>query len=611
MNQFVDDDVNDDFSKLNIDEKTIYNQPRANENDRNKNFQRGFNSNFNKQYDDYGNRNNRGRWNNSRYQKNYRNYGSNSSNDKPINHGFDEAHKFSVNKYKNNYRDNRNNNDSRGFDQRPNNHISSNEPVMTPEDPELERELFTNENVGINFGKYDDIPVKISGNNVPKPLDDFESIQLGPILNNNIRLCKYTIPTPVQKYAIPTLKSGRDIMACAQTGSGKTASFLIPILYKLSMLPEMINRYKRKRGPQNPFALVLAPTRELAIQIYEEARKVTYRSQVKPVVIYGGASQYDQSRQLSEGADLIIATPGRLIDFINRHKIYLNRIKCLCLDEADRMLDMGFEPQIREIIEASQMPGTGMRQTMMFSATFPKEIQEMASRYLNDYVYLTVGRVGSTTDNIKQELVWVEDENKLEKLMEYLPSAKDKELMLVFVEMKRGADFLEYTLFKRKYPVVALHGDKCQAERELALRKFKSGQFPVMIATAVAARGLDIPNVRYVINYDLPSDIQEYVHRIGRTGRVGNLGTAISFFNKKNGNIADGLTKLLNENNQELPMWISDVVDSNRFKAGFKNRKYQNSRFGNNDFRKQNGNNNINSNNGWNRNPSVSWWNNE
>lgn len=234
---------------------------------------------------------------------------------------------------------------------------------------------------------------------------------------------------------------------------------------------------------------------------------------------------------------------------------------------------LSFEPQIRRIVEQSQMPPTGDRQTLMFSATFPKAIQELASDFLHNYIFLAVGRVGSTSENITQSIIWVNEHDKRNYLLDLLSSirennanqeyAKDN-LTLIFVETKKGADALEDFLYQWKHPVTSIHGDRTQKEREDALRCFRNGMCPILVATAVAARGLDITNVKHVINFDLPSDVEEYVHRIGRTGRMGNLGVATSFFNDKNRNIATDLLELLIEAKQAVPDFLESMVSSDR-----------------------------------------------
>ncbi|CAM9248904.1 unnamed protein product, partial [Choristocarpus tenellus] len=359
---------------------------------------------------------------------------------------------------------------------------------------------------------------------------------LGSELMRTTTLCNYLKPTPVQKYSIPIGISNRDLMACAQTGSGKTAGFLFPTL--ISLLRRGGPQFPDGRRKSFPVALVLAPTRELASQIYDEARRFCYRTGIAPVVIYGGAEVRSQLRDLERGCDLLVATPGRLGDLIERGRISLCCIQFLVLDEADRMLDMGFEPQIRHIVEDGDMTRVGERQTFMFSATFPREIQQLAADFMTDYIFLAVGRVGSASKDVIQSVEYVEQHEKLPMLMRTLSNMEAKGLVLVFTETKRNADYLEYQLTNQGYPASSIHGDKTQREREDALRLFKTGQTPILVATDVAARGLDINNVTQVINFDLPTNIDDYVHRIGRTGRVGNIGNALSFMNEKNRNVA-------------------------------------------------------------------------
>lgn len=420
--------------------------------------------------------------------------------------------------------------------------------------------------------------MEATGSAVPSHITSFEDIKLTEIIRNNITLARYDKPTPVQKYAIPIIMGGRDLMACAQTGSGKTAAFLVPILnqmYERGIGPPPANRALNRRK-QYPLGLVLAPTRELATQIYEEAKKFSYRSRMRPAVLYGGSNTVEQMRELDRGCHLIVATPGRLEDMITRAKVGLDNIRFLVLDEADRMLDMGFELQIRRIVERSQMPPTGQRQTLMFSATFPKAIQELASDFLHNYIFLAVGRVGSTSENITQTLLWVNEQDKRSYLLDLLSSSLDancpeysrESLTLIFVETKKGADALEDFLYQHQHPVTSIHGDRSQREREDALKCFRSGDSPILVATAVAARGLDIPHVKHVINFDLPSDVEEYVHRIGRTGRMGNLGVATSFFNDKNRNICADLVELLTETKQDVPGFLEEIMLQERSHGG-------------------------------------------
>jgi len=461
-----------------------------------------------------------------------------------------------------------------------------------PKNEMLERELFSGAHSGINFDKYEDIPVEATGNNVPKNIENFEDIELGKIISSNIALSGYKKPTPIQKYAIPIIKGKRDVMACAQTGSGKTAAFLVPIMSQIFMDGPFANSGDARGGrrKQFPIALVLAPTRELASQIYDEARKFVYRSMIRPCVVYGGADVGTQMRDLDRGCHILVATPGRLVDMIQRGKIGLECIKFCCLDEADRMLDMGFEPQIREIVEKCNMPKTGERQTLMFSATFPKEIQVLARDFLHDYVFIAVGRVGSTSENITQKVVWVDEQDKRSFLLDLLNASGPDSLTLVFVETKRGADSLEDYLYSEGYPSNSIHGDRVQKERELALAQFRSGKTPILVATAVAARGLDIPNVKHVVNFDMPTDIEEYVHRIGRTGRVGHTGLATSFFNDKNRNVARDLMDILGEAKQDVPSWLESLAyqaQQHQMAKRQQKSRYGGGGFGGRDYRQQ------------------------
>jgi ATP-dependent RNA helicase DDX3X len=480
--------------------------------------------------------------------------------------------------------------------------------IIGQSNPRLERELFgvdgdsSKQPTGINFDNYDDIPVEASGTDVPPPITSFTSPPLDGHLLDNITLANYKKPTPVQKYSIPIVTKGRDLMACAQTGSGKTAGFLFPILSRAfavgpSPLPATaVNdphaRYGRSRKAY-PTTLILAPTRELVLQIHDESRKFAYRSWVKPCVVYGGADIGQQLRQIERGCDLLTATPGRLVDLIERGRISLANIKFLVLDEADRMLDMGFEPQIRRIVEGEDMPGVLDRQTLMFSATFPRDIQILARDFLKDYVFLSVGRVGSTSENITQKIEYVEDVDKRSVLLDILHSMPPGGLTLIFVETKRAADALSDFLLNSNFPATSIHGDRTQRERERALEMFRRGQTPVMVATAVAARGLDIPNVTHVINYDLPSDIDDYVHRIGRTGRAGNTGLSTAFFNRGNRNITRDLIDLLKEANQEVPSFLEAIARESgyggRGGSSFGSRGGRGRAAGNRDYRKTSG----------------------
>eukprot|EP01132_Coremiostelium_polycephalum_P005409 gene5409-6748_t len=443
--------------------------------------------------------------------------------------------------------------------------------------PEMKREeLVLNEdeaeeifkaksNHGLDFDAYDDDDISIeTSEHICAPLNSFGDVDLGDVLIRNIKYAKYTKPTPVQRSTLPIVLKGRDLMACAQTGSGKTAAFLFPIIsgILLTGAPEPAAPYRPGiPRPAQPRALVLAPTRELAQQIYDEAQKFSYGSPVTSVVVYGGSEISQQISELDKGVDILVATTGRLVDLLSRGRVSLSKVKYLILDEADRMLDMGFEPQIRQIIKDHDLPHLKDRQTLMFSATFPKPIQQLAAEFLNNFVFLKVGVIG-TTQNITQRIEYVVEEEKTSYLLDFLTNLKSDGLTLIFVETKRLCDSLTNYLYQKNFPTTCIHGDLSQSEREMALASFRSGQTPYLVATDVASRGLHIPNVMYVINFDLPNEVVTYVHRIGRTGRAGKKGFAISFFNEKNKPVANDILKLMKQSNQEIPDWFEKMVYS-------------------------------------------------
>jgi len=379
-------------------------------------------------------------------------------------------------------------------------------------------------------------------------------------------------------------------MGCAQTGSGKTAAFLLPIIAQLL-------RGGYQSGPDRDgegvriHALVLSPTRELAVQTYQESIKFSRGTRIRSAVAYGGDPMSQQLRNIRGGCDIMVATPGRLNDMLKRRAISVKEVKFLVLDEADRMLDMGFEPQIREIVERYNMPVTGTRQTMMFSATFAQEVQSLAASFLFDYVFLTVGRVGAAADLVTQKFVQIFDESeKFPKLCDILKDLKGK--TLVFCETKSTTAQTSYQLKRNGYNATAIHGDLDQRERTAALGAFTSGHVNILIATDVAGRGLDIKGVETVINYQLPKYIDSYVHRIGRTGRAGKSGQALSFIGPADSGMISDLTATLADANQEIPEWFGEA------KAAYlraKRAKKGGPRFGGRDFRTQNGNSISNS----------------
>jgi len=412
---------------------------------------------------------------------------------------------------------------------------------------------------GINFGKYENIPVSVTGENKPQPISSFKDAAFRPLLMENVTKSSYKVPTPVQKNAIPIIMSGRDLMACAQTGSGKTAAFLLPIIHKLM---ESDADGCAGESTQCPQCVVITPTRELAIQIHNEARKFAQGSMIKSVVTYGGTSVNYQAVQLGKGCNILVATPGRLMDYVEKGRIGFKNLQYLVLDEADRMLDMGFMPDIQRCVTSPNMPDKGSRQTLMFSATFPDDIQTAAQEFLNDYLFLTVGMVGGACSDVEQVFYEVAKFDKREKLEELMqdPARDPKERTLIFVQTKRNADFLATYLSGEGLPTTSIHGDRLQREREEALYDFRVGTMPILVATAVAARGLDIPGVAHVINYDMPDDVDEYVHRIGRTGRLGNLGKATSFYDAEgDADVAGPLVKILAAAGTAIPDWLAEA----------------------------------------------------
>uniref|UniRef100_A0A8C4KJS2 RNA helicase n=1 Tax=Dromaius novaehollandiae TaxID=8790 RepID=A0A8C4KJS2_DRONO len=427
---------------------------------------------------------------------------------------------------------------------------------VPPPPPDDEEAIFAHYQTGINFDKYDQSIVEVSGLDPPPAILTFEEANLCQTLNKNIAKAGYSKLTPVQKYSIPIVLAGRDLMACAQTGSGKTAAFLLPIVAHMMRDGVTASCFKEQQEPE---CIIVAPTRELINQIFLEARKFVYGTCIRPVVIYGGTQTGHSIRQVMQGCNILCATPGRLMDIIGREKIGLHKVKYLVLDEADRMLDMGFGPEMKKLISYPSMPPKDRRQTLMFSATFPGDVQRLAGEFLKtEYLFVVVGHAGGACSDVQQSILQVAQYSKREKLLQILQSI-DRERTMVFVDTKKKTDFIAAFLCQEKIPATSIHGDREQRERETALRDFRSGKCPVLVATSVAARGLDIENVQHVINFDLPSTIEEYVHRIGRTGRCGNTGKAISFFdNGSDGHLAQSLVKVLSDAQQEVPVWLEE-----------------------------------------------------
>lgn len=343
----------------------------------------------------------------------------------------------------------------------------------------------------------------------------FEDLKLIDPLLRAVRAEGYTEPTPIQVQAIPHVLTGRDLLGCAQTGTGKTAAFALPILQRLSAA---------QRSERHIRVLVLAPTRELATQIGESFRVYGRHTNLKQTVIFGGVGQTPQVDAVRRGVDILVATPGRLLDLMGQGFVKLDRIEVLVLDEADRMLDMGFIHDVRRIINAVPRK----RQTLLFSATMPPEIQELANHILIDPMSVAVTPVASTVETIQQSVYFVEKKDK-PALLETLLSNKSVRRVLVFTRTKHGANKVVKQLARVPIIAEAIHGNKSQTARETALANFKSGKTRVLVATDIAARGIDVDDITHVINYDLPNEPETYVHRIGRTARAGASGHAWSF----------------------------------------------------------------------------------
>ncbi len=342
----------------------------------------------------------------------------------------------------------------------------------------------------------------------------FADLKLCAPLEKAVRNAGYETPTPIQEQAIPVVMSGRDVFGIAQTGTGKTAAFGLPILHRL------FNEGPVKFGPR---VLILAPTRELAIQINENLMTYAKGMRIRTVVLLGGVSIRPQIDQIRRGVDIVIATPGRLLDVIEHRALRLDKVHTLVLDEADRMLDMGFMPSIKQIIKL--VPE--QRQTLFFSATLPNEIRSLAHTILTDPVNVSVTPEKPTTEKVDQRLYFVERDHK-RALLAHLLKEDLEGSVLVFTRTKRGADRVVRDLEKVGMRVASIHGDKSQMARQRALQDFKNGRMRVLVATDIAARGIDISSLPYVVNYDVPESPETYVHRIGRTGRAGNVGVALT-----------------------------------------------------------------------------------
>nr|XP_023666518.1 probable ATP-dependent RNA helicase DDX5 isoform X1 [Paramormyrops kingsleyae] len=386
--------------------------------------------------------------------------------------------------------------------------------------------------------------ITVKGRDCPNPTMKFHEASFPTYVMDVITKQNFTEPTPIQAQGWPLALSGKDMVGIAQTGSGKTLSYLLPAIVHINHQPFL------EHG-DGPICLVLAPTRELAQQVQQVSAEYGRASRLKSTCIYGGAPKGPQIRDLERGVEICIATPGRLIDFLEAGKTNLRRCTYLVLDEADRMLDMGFEPQIRKIVDQIRPD----RQTLMWSATWPKEVRQLAEDFLKEYVQINVGALQLSANHNILQIVDVcndgEKDDKLLRLLEEIMSEKENKT-IIFVETKRRCDDLTRRMRRDGWPAMGIHGDKSQQERDWVLNEFKFGKAPILIATDVASRGLDVEDVKFVINYDYPNSSEDYIHRIGRTARSQKTGTAYTFFTPGNMRQASDLVSVLREANQAI-----------------------------------------------------------
>jgi ATP-dependent RNA helicase DDX23/PRP28 len=419
----------------------------------------------------------------------------------------------------------------------------------------------------------EDFNITFKGGKVPNPMRAWSENELLPQeILRAIEKVGYTKPSPIQMASIPIGLLKRDVIGVAETGSGKTCAFVVPMLAHIMGLPKMTDEV----AADGPYALVMAPTRELAQQIEEETLKFAHFLGYRVACVVGGQSIEDQGVQLRKGVEIVVGTPGRIIDVIEKRYTVLNQCNYIVLDEADRMIDMGFEPQVTQVMEA--MPSSNLkpidmaeeldnkaidnkqsietsaryRTTYMFSATMPPSVERLARTYLRNPAVVTIGSAGKTSDLIKQTVIWVNRSEK-ERTLEQILSQHTQTQAIVFVNTKRGVDSCVTACHSMGYSCGSIHGGKGQDAREAALTGFKRGDFDILVATDVAGRGIDVKGIDLVVNYELPASIENYTHRIGRTGRAGRKGTAVSFITSEDQDIMYDLRQLLIESNNEVP----------------------------------------------------------
>jgi len=384
------------------------------------------------------------------------------------------------------------------------------------------------------------------------PVAGFADLGLDPLVLRALAEEGYATPTPIQTKAIPHVLAGRDLFGCAQTGTGKTAAFALPLIQRL-------RADDRRPAPRRCRVLVLAPTRELAAQIHESFLAYGRHVGIRAAVIYGGVGQHQQAKAMMHGVDVLVATPGRLLDLVGQRLVDIRSTECLVLDEADRMLDMGFIHDMRKIV--AMLPRD--RQTLLFSATLPDEVRDLAETMLRDPLEVKTARQATPAETVSQSVYFVARKDKKSLLVRLLREEATGRV-IVFARTKHGADKLHRDLDRAGIEAAAIHGNKSQSQRERALAAFKSPRPPVLIATDIAARGIDVDNVAHVINYELPHEPETYVHRIGRTGRAGQEGAAVSFCDADERSRLTAIERLLRREipaRNEAPAHVASPVD--------------------------------------------------
>ena len=387
----------------------------------------------------------------------------------------------------------------------------------------------------------------------------FAELKILPEIKDALAKAGYVVPTPIQSQAIPVLLEGKDLLGCAQTGTGKTAAFALPILHHLAT-------NTKKLEPKHPRVLILAPTRELAIQVHESFLTYGKNLKLKYAVVFGGVGQNPQVKAVAGGVDVLVATPGRLMDLIDQGYIKLNKLEVFVLDEADRMLDMGFIHEIKKVLKL--LPAK--RHNLFFSATMPPAIEKLANSILINPIKVEVTPVSSTAELISQSVMFVLKENK-RPLLKHILNDFSLKRVIVFSRTKHGANKIVEFLSKSGIKSEAIHGNKSQSARQNALANFKDGKIRVLIATDIAARGIDIDNITHVVNFDLPNDSESYVHRIGRTARAGTSGVAISFCDAEEKAFLKDIEKLIQkkiEINTNHPFHSVEVVEAKTLSSG-------------------------------------------